>query len=101
MISNEVRQAILSAKNYPYIIKIGVFGSYARGDFRSESDLDILIDYDNSSDQFMNDIGNFMEDLELAFTGRVDYVTMPGLINSKDENLKNEVLQDVKWIYTS
>jgi len=78
-----------------------VFGSYARGDFRSESDLDILIDYDNSSDQFMNDIGNFMEDLELAFTGRVDYVTMPGLINSKDENLKNEVLQDVKWIYTS
>lgn len=35
------------AKRYP-IKELGVFGSYARGEQRPDSDLDILVDFDGS-----------------------------------------------------
>jgi len=101
MIPEKIRQTILNAKQYPYIVKIGVFGSYARGDILENSDLDIIIDYDDSSDVFMDNMGNFMEDLELVFIGKVDYLTLPGLMKSKDDRFKNNVLREVQWVYDS
>ena len=99
MISNMVIQAINSARNYPYIIRVGVFGSCARNDETSASDIDILIDYDNSSDDYLDDLGGFMEDMERLWHGKIDYVTLPGLMKSRDERFKHNVLTDVKWVY--
>jgi len=101
MVSREVRQTIEKAVKYPYINKIGVFGSYARDEQSDESDLDILIDYDNSSDDFLDNLGDFMEDMELVFSGKIDYVTVPGLMGSSGEKFKRNVLRDVKWIYSA
>ena len=102
MVSDVVIQAIYTAKNYSSIIRVGVFGSYARNEETSASDIDILIDYDNSSDSddFIDDIGGFMEDMERLWHGKIDYVTMPGLMKSRDERFKRNVLNDVKWVYT-
>ena len=99
MISNRVIQAINAAKKYPYIIRVGVFGSCARDEETAASDVDILIDYDNSSDDFLDDIGGFMEDMEQLIQSRIDYVTIPGLMKSSDTAFRREVLRDVKWIY--
>ena len=99
MISNNIIQAINTAKNYPYIIRVGVFGSHARNEENTTSDIDILIDYDNSNESFLDDIGGFMEDMELLVHRRIDYITMPGLMKSKDETFKRNVLSDVIWIY--
>ena len=101
MILDTIHQMITNASRYPYITKIGIFGSYARNEQTDASDLDILIDYDDSSDDFMNNLGNFMEDMELVFDGKIDYVTVPGLMDSKDEAFKRNVMQDVKWLYNS
>jgi len=97
----EVRQAIENANKYPYITKIGIFGSYARNEQDDTSDLDVLIDYDNSSDIFIDNIGGFMEDMEVVFKGKIDYVTVPGLMDSSDEAFKRNVLRDVVWVYNS
>ena len=35
-----------------HISKLGLFGSYARGDADEESDIDILIDFDDEADIF-------------------------------------------------
>jgi len=40
-----------------------------------------------------------MEDIELVFKGKIDYVTVPGLMNSDDEGFKRNVLRDVQWLY--
>ena len=101
MISKRVIQAINSAKNYPCIIRIGVFGSCARNEETSASDIDILIEYDNSSDDFIDNIGGFMEDMERLWHGKIDYVTMTGLMKSHDEKFKRNVLNDVIWVYTT
>ena len=99
MISNSIMRAINTAQNYPYIIRVGVFGSYARNEETSASDVDILIDYDDSSDDFLDDLDGFMEDMEKIWSGKIDYVTLPGLMGSRDEELKRNVLNDVRWVY--
>jgi len=95
-----VTQVIKQAeKYYPHIIKIGIFGSYSRNEHNDSSDLDVIIDYDNYSEEFMESLECLMDELELAFNGKIDYVTVPGLMNSNDEEFKQEVLTDVQWIY--
>jgi len=101
MISSDVKQAIDSASNYPHILRIGVFGSYARNEESTASDLDILLDYDDSSDNFIDDLGSFMEDMEHQVKTEIGYVTMEGLRNSTNETVKRDILNDVQWIYIS
>ena len=101
MISSDIIQAIRKAEKYPYITRVGVFGSHARGDFTDSSDIDILIDYDNSSDDFLDNLDNFMEDFESLVPVKTDYVTVPGLMKSRNTAFKQEVLRDVQWVYNN
>ena len=99
MLSNRVIQAINSANKYPYIVRVGVFGSCARNEETAVSDIDILIDYDNTSDNFLDDIDCFMEDMERLVSDKIDYITVPGLMRSSDEAFRRNVLNDVIWVY--
>jgi len=94
-----IKETFMIAFNYPHIKKVGVFGSYAREEQHSRSDLDILLEYDDSSDEFMDDLGGFMEDIEKTISCDIDYVTLNGLIRGKDTNFKEQVLKEVKWLY--
>ena len=101
MISNRIAEAISTAKNYPYIVRVGVFGSHARNEETAFSDIDILIDYDNSSEEYLDDIDGFMEDMERLIPDKIDYVTMRGLMRCKDELFRQNVLSDVNWVYSA
>ncbi|MCL2851560.1 MAG: nucleotidyltransferase domain-containing protein [Defluviitaleaceae bacterium] len=101
MLSSAIEQAIRKAEHYPYIVRVGVFGSAARNEAATGSDLDIIIDYDNSSDDFLDNLDDFMESMERDVQGKIDYVTLEGLMKSRDESFKQEVLRDVKWIYNA
>ena len=53
--------------------RLGLFGSYARGEAAAESDLDFVVEFsDKSFDAYM-DLKSFLEDL---FRSRVDLVTV-------------------------
>jgi len=58
--------------------KIGIFGSFARGEERPESDIDILVEFMPGKKTFDNYMGlkNFLESL---FNRKVDLVTYEGL----------------------
>ena len=62
-------------KRYP-ISELGLFGSYARGDYQVESDIDILVDFNGSIG--MNFFTLFHE-LEDAFKIKVDLVSRKGI----------------------
>ncbi len=58
--------------------KIGIFGSFARGDSGEQSDVDVLVEFEpdkNTFDNFM-DLLFYLEDL---FGKKVDLVTTGGL----------------------
>ncbi|HEY5464459.1 MAG TPA: nucleotidyltransferase family protein [Hanamia sp.] len=63
-------------KKYP-ISEMGLFGSYARGDYNEHSDIDILVDFDGRIDGF--DYIKIAHHLEDAFKQKVDLVSRKGI----------------------
>jgi len=75
------------------ISKIGIFGSFARGEENENSDIDILVEFMKDRKTFDNymELKFFMEDL---FKRPVDLVTIKAL---KTE-LKREILKEVVYV---
>jgi predicted nucleotidyltransferase len=63
-------------KRYP-ISELGLFGSYARGDFNEQSDIDILVDFNARIDGF--DYIRLAHELEDAFKYKIDMVSRKGI----------------------
>jgi predicted nucleotidyltransferase len=63
-------------KRYP-ISELGIFGSYARGDFNEKSDIDILVDFNKRIDGF--EYIRLAHDLEDTFKQKVDVVSRRGI----------------------
>lgn len=87
-------------KNHEELIKqkygvkrIGIFGSFARGEAKEGSDIDVLVDFNDGAktfDHFM-DLKFFLEDL---FGRKIDLVTVPALRPQLKEVILREVTYD-------
>jgi uncharacterized protein len=67
---------------------VRVFGSVARGEATTDSDVDVLVDLQPGRSLF--DLGAFLEDLKNLLGCRVDVVTENGL----RARIRNRVLQE-------
>jgi predicted nucleotidyltransferase len=63
-------------KKYP-ISEMGLFGSFARGDYNEHSDIDVLIDFDGRIDGF--DYIRIAHHLEDTFKQKIDLVSRKGI----------------------
>ena len=63
-------------KKYP-ISEMGLFGSYARGDYNEHSDIDILVDFNKRIDAF--DYIKIAHHLEDTFKQKIDLVSRKGI----------------------
>lgn len=63
-------------QRYP-LSELGIFGSYARGDFNETSDIDILVDFNDRIDGF--DYIRLAHELEDAFHHKIDMVSRKGI----------------------
>lgn len=72
--------------------KIGVFGSFARGEGRKDSDIDVLVEFKHGFETFDNymELKFFLEDL---FGRKVDLVTIEAL----KPQLKEDILKQVSY----
>jgi predicted nucleotidyltransferase len=72
---DELKQKIAPIARAYRIPSVYLFGSYARGDATDSSDVDVLIDRDNSVIKSLFDLGAFYNDLNEALGKPVDVVT--------------------------
>lgn len=74
------------------IKKIGVFGSFARGEEKEGSDVDVLVEFVDNFENFDNyiELKYFLEDL---FGRKVDLVTIEAL----RPQLKDDILKEVSY----
>jgi len=72
--------------------KMGVFGSFARGEGKENSDIDVLVDFKEGAKTFDNfmELKFFLEDL---FVRKVDLVTVKAL----RPQLKEDILKEVTY----
>jgi len=72
------------------IVKAGIFGSYARGDAKKNSDIDILIEVKNKKKFSLFDLVGLEMELEKKLGKKVDLLTYKGV----NRHLKKYILSD-------
>lgn len=74
------------------VAKIGIFGSFARGEARPESDVDVLVTFQDGKKTFDNFMGTrfYLEDL---FSRKVDLVTDAAL----KPLIRDPIMQEVVY----
>ena len=73
--------------------KTGIFGSFVRGEEESESDIDILVEFDGGSETFKNYM-HFKFFLEDAFSRKVDLV----IIDDIKPVIKERILREAVYV---
>ena len=74
------------------VLKIGLFGSFAKNEQTEKSDIDILVQFEKTRETFENYM-DLLIFLEALFSGKVDLVIYD---NVRDE-LKSEIYGSVKY----
>ena len=75
------------------VTKIGIFGSYARGEQTRKSDVDVLVDFAQGYATLHNFVG-LSDYLEALFRRKVDLLTVEGI----DKYIRSYVEAEVIWI---
>ena len=81
----EVRVDDICSKNG--INYLGLFGSTARGEARKDSDVDLLVKFDDESKIGLFDLDRIQRELEMRFGKKVDLVTKMNKYIKKDYSL--------------
>jgi len=93
--SNEILKKLEENKNKIRefgVKRIGLFGSYVRGEQKKDSDIDIVVEFEKGKKNFDNymELKFFLEDL---FRCKVDLV----VLESIKPDLKSSILESVKY----
>ena len=103
-IDRHITETILLAAKYPTIRRVGIFGSYAKGNISQDSDIDLIYDYDYSKQQSTDELLGYIEeinDILISYTNapKIDYVWYKGVLESHNTDFRDNLLEDVIWLY--
>ncbi|MBI4162650.1 MAG: nucleotidyltransferase family protein [Candidatus Aenigmarchaeota archaeon] len=91
-IKSVISQSKPELKKKYKVKEIGIFGSYARGEQKKTSDLDILIRFDKDASLFdFVELGNFLEE---KLKVKIDIVSEGGV----RKELKNAIMKEVVMV---
>jgi len=90
MDQSEIKNIILSHLKGFDPIKVGIFGSFARGDNKKGSDIDILVEFKESPSLLT--LIKLENDLSEILGVKVDLVTIGAL---KNKRIKNSIKKDL------
>ncbi|MBN1499187.1 MAG: nucleotidyltransferase family protein [Spirochaetes bacterium] len=92
--NQEIIQKLKAEKSNLYdkykVTRLGVFGSFARGEEKPESDIDILVEF--SEVPGMKDFFNTEEYLENLLKRKIDLVREKSIRSELKENIMSEVI---------
>ncbi|WP_165170841.1 nucleotidyltransferase family protein [Adlercreutzia sp. ZJ242] len=92
-----VREAVAqAAAAFPAIRKAYLFGSFARGTFNDESDVDVRIEYDADGSFSLRELAQFQKRIEQATGREVDVVSAKRL---KNRNLEAAIEREKVLVY--
>ena len=77
------------------VFKIGLFGSFARGNPGPESDVDIVVEFDRPIGMKFMDLSDYLQNL---FHRRVDVLTPAGIEGIRNPKIANEIRQSVLYV---
>ena len=83
-------------EQYP-IKRAAIFGSYSRGEQTNDSDLDLLLELDQTN-ELPDIIYVIWDELEQSITLKTDIITLKALENTPNA-VRERILRDMRYIY--
>ncbi len=77
--------------------RIGIFGSVARGRAGKESDIDVVVEFEEDRGG-MHDFVNVVDFLENLFKRKVDILTPYGIESIRINYIRNRIKQEVEYV---
>jgi predicted nucleotidyltransferase len=90
---NEIKNRISETVKQYGVGKVYLFGSYARGEAKPDSDIDLCIEKGNIHTLF--ELSGFCLDIERVLDNKVDVITTTGLT----EDFKKQIEQEMELLY--
>lgn len=81
--------------------EFALFGSVLRDDFRPDSDVDVLVDFEPDARRSLFDLGTMVDDLQKIFGREVDLLTRKAVEQSRNYIRRKEILSSVEVIYVA
>lgn len=86
----ELKKAIVPILKKNGVVRAGIFGSFARGEAKKGSDVDILIKFDRKAKKSLLDVIGLEQDIEKKAGRKVDLVEYDVI----HPRLKDQILHD-------
>lgn len=83
------------------ITELAVFGSVLREDFAGDSDIDVLVTFEESAPWSLWDIVHMGDELEDLFGRRVDIAERPAVEQSENYIRRRDILNSARTIYAA
>ena len=83
------------------VTELALFGSALRVDFGPDSDVDVLVSFDENAKHTLLDMSRMAEELETVFGRRVDIVSKRGIEMSRNHLRRQMILESAEVIYAA
>jgi len=81
------------------VTELALFGSVLRGDFRPDSDVDVLVTFDPKARWTLFEMVDMQDDLVRLLGRQVDLVSRRGVENSRNYLRRKAILSSAETIY--
>jgi len=83
------------------VAQLALFGSVLRGDFRPDSDVDVLVSFAPDASPSLFDLVRMRSELHWIFGREVDLVSRRGIQASRNRLRRQEILSSAEVVYES
>ena len=81
------------------VTELALFGSALRDDFGPDSDVDVLVSFDEDAVRTLFDLSHMEEELESMFGRQVDLISRRGIEASRNHLRRRAILKSAEVIY--
>ncbi len=83
------------------IVELAFFGSVLRDDFRSDSDIDVMVSFSPEALYTLFDMVHMKDELQNILNRKIDLVTRRAIEESRNYLRKEEILSSAEVVYES
>jgi predicted nucleotidyltransferase len=83
------------------VTECALFGSVLRDDFRPDSDIDIMVEFDPAACPTFSTLDRMEAELKIIFGRDIDLITRQGIVSSRNYLRRHEILSSAQVIYAT
>ncbi|MBE9175696.1 nucleotidyltransferase domain-containing protein [Synechocystis salina LEGE 06155] len=83
------------------VIELALFGSVLRDDFRLDSDIDVMVQFDPDAHPTFHTLDQMEAELKTIFDRDIDLITRQGIESSRNYLRRQEILSSAQVIYAT